>query len=357
MHDVICRPAAPVDAPTLSALAIQVFLGTYADEGVRLSVAQEAHELLSPAAFAAALANPACTLVLAEREGRLLGFAQIAFPSRHALVPHENAAELVRLYVQERFTGRGIGRALLSRAEEEAVARGASTLWLSAWAPNLRALAFYDRSGYDSVGASTYRYRDDVYETRVYSKRLPAGNAPWRARPSAPSASAAGVDARVDIRVGYAPGCIGRIAELHASWYSAHAGFGVYFESKVARELGEFCERYADGRDGLWLATRGGTIEGSIAIDGSHAETDGAHLRWFIVSDALRGGGVGHELLDRAIDFCRDRGFGRVHLWTFQGLDAAAHLYRRHGFRLALERPGSQWGREVVEQRYELDGA
>ena len=174
MHDVICRPAAPVDAPTLSALAIQVFLGTYADEGVRLSVAQEAHELLSPAAFAAALANPACTLVLAEREGRLLGFAQIAFPSRHALVPHENAAELVRLYVQERSTRRGIGRELLLRAEEEAIVRGATTLWLSAWTPNLRALAFYERCGYAFAGESSYRYRDDVYATRVYARRLPA---------------------------------------------------------------------------------------------------------------------------------------------------------------------------------------
>lgn len=175
MHDVACRLAAPVDAPTLSALAIQVFLGTYAEDGVRPSVAREAHELLSPTAFDAAIADPARTLVLAEREGRLLGFAQLAFPSRHALVPHENAAELVRLYVQERATGRGIGRALLGRAEDEAVVRGASTLWLSAWAPNLRALAFYDRCGYASLGASTYRYRDDVYETRVLSKRLAGG--------------------------------------------------------------------------------------------------------------------------------------------------------------------------------------
>ena len=176
MQDVAYRLAAPVDAPTLSALAIQVFLGTYAEDGIRPPVAREAHELLSPAAFDAALADPACTIVVAEREGRLPGFAQLAFPSRHALVPHENAAELVRLYVQERATGRGIGRALLGRAEDEAVVRGASTLWLSAWAPNLRALAFYDRCGDASLGASTYRYRDDVYETRVLSKRLAAGN-------------------------------------------------------------------------------------------------------------------------------------------------------------------------------------
>lgn len=91
MHDVACRLAAPVDAPTLSALAIQVFLDACAEEGVRPSFAHEARDILSPAAFCAALADPACTLLLAERERRLPGYAQIAFPSRHALVPHENA--------------------------------------------------------------------------------------------------------------------------------------------------------------------------------------------------------------------------------------------------------------------------
>jgi hypothetical protein len=41
-------------------------------------------------------------------------------------------------------------------------------------------------------------------------------------------------------------------------------------------------------------------------------------------------------------------------LWTFRSLDAAAHLYRRHGFRLAGERPGRRRGTEMIEQRYML---
>jgi len=43
-------------------------------------------------------------------------------------------------------------------------------------------------------------------------------------------------------------------------------------------------------------------------IDGAHAARDGAHLRWFIVSDAVRGSGVGNRLLGSATDFCRARG-------------------------------------------------
>jgi GNAT superfamily N-acetyltransferase len=158
------------------------------------------------------------------------------------------------------------------------------------------------------------------------------------------------------IHHGYRPGCIGRITELHASYYAAQVGFGSAFEAKVAGELASFCERYTDGRDGLWLVLDGEAIHGSIVIDGAHYAEQGAHLRWFITSDATRGQGLGGQLLDAAMDFCRQRGYRRVHLWTFDGLHAARHLYEKHGFRLASSERGARWGKEVREQLYTLGG-
>jgi GNAT superfamily N-acetyltransferase len=150
---------------------------------------------------------------------------------------------------------------------------------------------------------------------------------------------------------GYTPGCIGRIAQLHAQYYSATSSFGVAFEAKVARELADFCVAYVPGRDGLWLA-HDAQVEGSVAIDGSHSATEGAHLRWFITSEALRGQGVGRQLLRAALQFCDGRGYQRVHLWTFAGLDAARHLYESEGFKLVHQSLGAQWGTPVQEQRF-----
>jgi GNAT superfamily N-acetyltransferase len=82
--------------------------------------------------------------------------------------------------------------------------------------------------------------------------------------------------------------------------------------------------------------------------------TRGAHLRWFIVSDALRGRGVGTMLMDAAMEFCRDKGYSQTYLWTFAGLSAARRLYEKAGFVLVEERSGAQWGVEVKEQRFEL---
>ena len=156
------------------------------------------------------------------------------------------------------------------------------------------------------------------------------------------------------IHKGYRPGCIGRVAELHARYYHQLTGFGVHFEAKVARELAEFCEHYEVHRDGLWLALGNDVIDGSIAIDGSHADQDGAHLRWFITSPNLLGTGVGNTLLSAAIAFCRSQRYERVYLWTFDGLGAARHLYEKSGFQLVHQQRGKQWGSEVDEQRFEL---
>jgi RimJ/RimL family protein N-acetyltransferase len=47
------------------------------------------------------------------------------------------------------------------------------------------------------------------------------------------------------------------------------------------------------------------------------------------------------------------RRYERVHLGTFAGLEAARHLYEDFGFRRTLERRSTEWGPEVLEQRWE----
>lgn len=156
---------------------------------------------------------------------------------------------------------------------------------------------------------------------------------------------------RATVLPGYVPGCIGRITQMHAVYYAKHAGFGLEFEAKVAKELAHFCRSSSPGRDGLWLAVTS-EVQGSIAIDAAHAATEGVHLRWFITSDTLRGQGVGRELLQSAVQFCDERQYRKVFLWTFAGLDAARHLYESVGFKLEHQSPGSQWGATVQEQRF-----
>ena len=157
-----------------------------------------------------------------------------------------------------------------------------------------------------------------------------------------------------EVSVGYKPGMIGRIAELHATYYDTHWGFGRHFEAKVAPQLSDFVLRYDEASDRLWTVRVNGAIEASLAIDGVEARAKGAHLRWFIASDTVRGRGAGAKLMHAAIKFCSECAYTSIYLWTFKGLEEARHLYNKSGFVVTEEIAGETWGQAVLEQKYEL---
>jgi len=100
-----------------------------------------------------------------------------------------------------------------------------------------------------------------------------------------------------ELVTGYRPGLIGRVSELHSIYYSEHWGFEQYFEIKVASELSMFINNYDEEKDRVFSLYVDGRIEGSISIDGSSESMNTAHLRWFIISEKLRGKGAGNELI------------------------------------------------------------
>jgi DNA-binding MarR family transcriptional regulator/GNAT superfamily N-acetyltransferase len=154
------------------------------------------------------------------------------------------------------------------------------------------------------------------------------------------------------IASGYRPGLIACVTRMHALYYARTVGFGQRFETVVAGGLAAFCDRLENPENAVWTAICNDEIVGSIAIDGEDLGQGIAHLRWFILADGVRGGGIGRRLLSAALDFVDAHQFKETQLWTFAGLSAARHLYEAHGFVCVEERSGTQWGSEVLEQRF-----
>lgn len=157
---------------------------------------------------------------------------------------------------------------------------------------------------------------------------------------------------RIKIITGYQPGMIGRITEMHGSYYAREHQFGAFFEAKVAAGLAEFSSRLDKADNQIWLATLADRVVGAVAIDGEDLGNNDAHLRWFILDDGCRGSGVGRKLMAAAMAFCDARAFAAVHLWTFNKLTAARKLYESFGFVLSNEWQGDQWGSSLTEQQF-----
>jgi GNAT superfamily N-acetyltransferase len=88
---------------------------------------------------------------VAEADGRLAGWIHVFL--RPSLTT-EPSAEVAALVVDERFRSRGIGQALMSEAELWAVEQGYRMVTLRSSVKRLRAHAFYERLGYETIKTS-----------------------------------------------------------------------------------------------------------------------------------------------------------------------------------------------------------
>lgn len=168
--DCSLRPASAEDALCLSVLAMQVFLDTYATQGIRPAIAREVLSGYSEPVFARANASEGVRISVAELAGHLIGFAEVQVGATQALAPGRAQSELLRLYVQEPFTGKRVGTPLLAEAERLALEAGTEVLWLTPWAHNHRAIGFYASRGYSDCGCTHFTFEGEVYENRVHAR-------------------------------------------------------------------------------------------------------------------------------------------------------------------------------------------
>lgn len=158
---------------------------------------------------------------------------------------------------------------------------------------------------------------------------------------------------------GYRPGLVGEIAALHGTYYAQEWGFDQRFEALVATEVSSFITTYDPDRDlVLSIHSPDGALVASISImagtGANRASTAESWIRWFIVDPSAVGLGYGRTLLNAALAFCDESRVPIVKLTTFEGLDAARHLYDKAGFHLVSTSAADQWNmgvREVLLER------
>ena len=160
------RPGQPEDAENLTALAIQVWLHTYATQGISSTISSYVLSEFTPKRFAALLSEPTSALFVAEKDDNLLGYAVVKgdtpCPVRSA-----SKSELATLYVQGPFMGKGVGALLLKQAERWAMERAGTSVWLKTNPQNSRAIAFYAKHGYTKVGITFFELGGEKYKNLV----------------------------------------------------------------------------------------------------------------------------------------------------------------------------------------------
>jgi GNAT superfamily N-acetyltransferase len=166
------RPADSGDAPSLSVLAERTFRDAFGARNSPANMDLHCERYFGPDAQAREILDRSIVTTLAVAGRQLIGFTQL-MPSRpQPLLTARHPAELNRIYVVAEWQGKGVAQALLKDAIVKTTAAGADVLWLGVWEHNLKAIAFYRKSGFEPIGSHGFmlgeeRQRDLVMALKV----------------------------------------------------------------------------------------------------------------------------------------------------------------------------------------------
>lgn len=160
------------DADALSAMAQDSFRTTFAHMNYPAAdLAAFLDSAMGPARYAAQIADPAYALRLArDADGNIAGFIKMGpneLPVPVGDPPPEQARELHQLYLLPAAQGTGVAADLMAWGFDWARGQGARALYLSVWVDNHRARRFYERFGFEEVGANPFHVGAVVDDDRV----------------------------------------------------------------------------------------------------------------------------------------------------------------------------------------------
>lgn len=163
---MLIRPGVLSDAENICALTLQVWLHTYATEGISSTISRYVLSEFTVEHFESLLSDTSVSVFVAEIDQMLIGYAVVKF-DRTCPEPTQSKTELATLYIQAPFLGKGIGTSLLMQAEAWAKERGGSPLWLTVNSKNRRAIGFYQQRGYTKIGVSFFKLGLEKHENLV----------------------------------------------------------------------------------------------------------------------------------------------------------------------------------------------
>lgn len=171
IDQITYRPAVEADALRLSVLFKQVYIQTYATEGVTTEFANFITRQFAVERMSDLIAKEPACIIAAVFKNNLIGAVEIEY-DKPCHIGDFIAPELNKLYILEWFCGIGVGKALMRYTEDFLQSLGYRKLWLWVYVLNKRAIAFYEKQGYEYIGNAYFQMEENLYENKVLVKNI-----------------------------------------------------------------------------------------------------------------------------------------------------------------------------------------
>ena len=142
------------------------------------------------------------------------------------------------------------------------------------------------------------------------------------------------------------------VIHSHYEIYRKEYNFDLSFKEYIVDTVGNFLKKFDSSKENLWILEINQQPKGSIGI--VKVDETSAQLRWFLIEPDVRGRGFGSELVQTAIDFCREKRYKTIFLWTNSELTTARRIYEKYGFKITETKRKKLSNQDLIEERWEL---
>jgi ribosomal protein S18 acetylase RimI-like enzyme len=169
IHTMHIRAALLTDAEAISAVAAQTFALACPAGTPEIELQKYIRENLTPPCFELALADPKCDVQVLVNAKTVIGFSLVNHAPESLNLPlADGIAELTRCYVLPAYHGTGCAQRLL----DATLASLPGPVRLTVNDQNAKAIRFYTRNGFATVGATSFRCGDDIHRDLVMVRRM-----------------------------------------------------------------------------------------------------------------------------------------------------------------------------------------
>lgn len=164
--------AGRADAAALAQLAEATFRSTFGTSNTAEDMEGHCRASYGEAIQLAQIRDPACSTLLLTADGSLAGYAQLRRGAVPDCVQARRAGEIWRFYLLPHCHGSGAAARLMSACLDELRRHDCDVAWLGVWEHNPRAIAFYRKHGFATLGEHVFLLGQDPQRDLIMARAV-----------------------------------------------------------------------------------------------------------------------------------------------------------------------------------------
>lgn len=165
------EPAKISDCKNIASLAVQVWLDTYATEGIRDVFTEYVWNELSPQNITKKFVEDDHKFFTVKKNNHLIGFVEMNEESPSPM-DENSRLEIDKLYIQNNFCGKNIGTDIINFLCDYYKSSEFNEMWLTVYENNLRAIKFYQKNNFLETGEFYFQLEDESHRNLVMTKKI-----------------------------------------------------------------------------------------------------------------------------------------------------------------------------------------